>query len=478
MATRTAPAGAFTGGLPLAQRRRAYLALAAATSMSVLDGTIANVALPTIAREMHVTPAASIWVVNGFQLALTAALFTWSSFGQARGLARSMSIAVAIFTTGSLFCALSHSLPQLIAARMLQGVGAAGIMSLGPALLRVVFPAEQLGRALGINALVVAIGVAAGPTIGGAILAVASWPWLFLINVPVGLAVALALRGVFPPESGHGGALDPPSIVASAAGFALIVHGIDGFARGEARSLIALELVAGAVTFGWFLARQRHLTPPMFAVDLYARPLFALASLAGFLAFTGSTLAFVALPFLFQVDMGATPLQSGLLMTSWPLTMGLIANVAGRLSDRYPAAILSTVGLGILSVGLALYALLPAHASVVQIVLHGALCGCGFGLFAAPNSRELMGSAPRSQTGSAAAILAATRVSGQTCGAATVAVIFAAFSATLDVHGIGVSSRAHLAVPVALWIGTAFAAAGALASSARLRHPERSAAGA
>lgn len=461
-------------GLPLAQRRRAYLALAAATSMSVLDGTIANVALPTIARDMHVTPALSIWIVNGFQLALTAALFTWSSFGQARGLARGLSYAVTIFTAGSLFCALSHDLAQLVGARMLQGIGAAGIMSLTPALLRVVFPREQLGRALGINALVIATGVAAGPTIGGAILAIAPWPWLFLINIPIGVAVALATRGVFPPERGHGGLLDPSSIVASAFGFALIIYGIDGFARGEVHALIALELVAGSVAFGWFLARQRHLARPMFAVDLYARPLFALASLAGFLAFTGSTLAFVALPFLFQVEMGATPLQSGLLMTSWPLTMGLMANLAGRLSDRYPAAILSTAGLAILTLGLALYAALPAHASIVQIVLHGALCGFGFGLFSAPNSREMMGSAPHEQIASAAAIIAATRVSGQTCGAAAVAVIFAAFSASLDAHGIGAPARSYQAIPAALWIAAALTFAGMAVSSSRLWFPRTS----
>ena len=217
------------------ERRRAYLSLAAATSMSVLDGSIANVALPTIGQDMHVTPALSIWVVNGFQLAVTAALFTWSSIGQARGLAFGWRTGVAIFTAGSLFCALSHTLPLLVAARFVQGIGAAGVISLSPALLRTIFPPEQLGRALGVNALVIATGVAAGPTIGGAILAIASWPWLFLINVPIGIVVALATRSVFPADRGHGGALHLPSALASACGFALIVYGIDGFGRGTPR---------------------------------------------------------------------------------------------------------------------------------------------------------------------------------------------------------------------------------------------------
>ncbi len=458
-------------GLPLPQRRRAYIVLAAATTMAVLDGTIANVALPTIGRDMHITPAASIWIVNGFQMALTAALFTWASFGQSYGLPRAWRITVALFTIGSLLCALAHTFPLLVAARMLQGVGAAGIIGLTSALLRTVFPRAQLGQALGINAMLIGTSVAAGPTIGGAILAFAPWPWLFLINVPIGIAVVYLAGRNIPQERGHGEPLHVPSIITSALGFALIVHGIDGFGHGEARPLIALELVAGFGAFGWFLAHQHHLERPMFAIDLYQRPLFALASISGLLAYSGTALGVLSLPFLFQVVMGMTPLHSALVMTSWPVTMGLTANFAGRLSDRYPAAILSTLGVGILSLGLALYASLPEHASVLQIVLHGALCGFGFGLFQAPNSRELMANAPREQTASASAVMAATRVGGQTCGSAMVAVVFSTYAITLDTHGIGAVSRAHAATTAALWFACAVTFIAAIASSVRLWFP-------
>jgi MFS transporter, DHA2 family, multidrug resistance protein len=455
-------------GLPNPERRRAYIALAAATSMAVLDGTIANVALPTIAREMNVSPSMSIWVVNGFQVALTASLFTWSSFGQAQGLARAWRYALALFTAGSLLCALSHALPLLIAARVVQGIGAGGILGLSSALLRTVFPRELLGRALGINALVIGISVASGPTIGGLILAVAPWPWLFLINVPFGIVVVVMAARVLPGTPGHGGKLHVPSIVSSAVGFALLVRGIDGFGHGDSHALIAGELIVGGASFGWFLARQRNLEKPMFAVKLYRRPLFALASLSAALAYCASALAIVTLPFFFQVVMGATPLQSGLLMTSWPLTMGLTANISGRLADRYPAAILSTIGLGMVATGLVLYAMLPLHASSLEIVLHGALCGFGVGLFQPPNSRELMGNAPREQTASASAIMAATRVGGQTCGAAAASIIFAAFAATLDVRGLAALTRAHNAITAALLIAATIAFTAAIASSTRL----------
>ena len=456
-------------GLPLPERRRAYVAIAAATIMSVLDGTIANTALPAIARELNVSPSASIWIVNGFQLALTATLFAWSSFGQLRGLARGWRYGVAIFTVGSLLCALAHQLPLLVAARMLQGVGAGAIMSIAPALLRSVFPRDKLGRAIGINALVIAIGIAAGPTIGGAILAVASWPWLFLVNVPIGIAIGVIARGVLASETHVAGALDVPSIAASAIGFSGIVFGIDSYARGEQPPFALAQFGVGAVAFAWFIARQRRLAQPMFAVDLFARPLFALSASTSFLGFTSWGLAFVALPFLFQLQYGATPLASGLLMTSWPLTMALLAPISGRLSDRYPAALLTTVGLLVFACGLVFYALLPAHPSAIEIVVHGALCGLGCGIYQSPNSRELMASAPLAQSGSAAAILAAARVGGQTTGAALVAVIFAAFSATLG--GLVGSPAVHGAVATTLWTAAAFAVAAALVSSNRFRFP-------
>jgi len=457
-------------GLPLPERRRAYVAIAAATIMSVLDGTIANTALPAIARELGVTPAASVWIVNGFQLALTASLFAWSSFGQLRGLARAWRYGVAIFTVGSLLCALAHQLPLLVAARMLQGIGAASIMAIGPALLRMVFPRDKLGRAIGVNALVIAIGIAAGPTIGGAILAIAPWPWLFLVNVPIGIAIAWIARGILPAEPHGGAALDLPSIASSAVGFSGIIFGIDGYARGEPLGFALLEFGVGAASFAWFIHRQQHLERPMFAVDLFARPLFALSASTSFLSFTAWGLAFISLPFLFQLQFGATPLVSGLLMTSWPLTMGLLAPISGRLSDRYPAALLTTVGLVVFATGLVLYALLPAHPSTLEIVAHGALCGLGCGIFQSPNSRELMASAPQAHSGSAAAILAAARVGGQTTGAALVAVIFAAFAASFA-GGHVASTAVRAAVTVTLWAGAGFALTAALASITRFRFP-------
>ncbi len=454
-------------GLALPQRRVAYLSLAIAVFMAVLDGSIANTALPQIARDLHASPAASIWVVNGFQLAVTMALLPCAAFGQIRGPARIYRVGILFFIAGSLVCAAAKTLVFLVAARIVQGFGAAAIMSISPALIREVFPRAQLGRALGLNALVVSTSAAAGPSLGGFVLAVAPWPWLFLINIPFGIANVVLNRSL-PGDVVRGGRLDAPSVVTSALGFSLTIWGLDGIARAEPVWSIVARLVTGLAALGWFARRQFALAEPMIALDLFRIRAFSSAAMTSFATFTAQGLAFVALPFFFQIALGKTPLQSGLLLTSWPLAIALVAPLAGRLSDRYPAGILATAGLAVLTLGLGLYANLSPAASVATIVLHGVICGLGFGFFQSPNNRELIGSAPRSKSSSAAGLLATVRVSGQTLGASVVAIAFGAWGASSSVAGAARSAVLH-AVPATLWVACACAALATLASAMRLR---------
>lgn len=434
--------------------------------MAVLDGTITNVALPTIGRDLHANPADSIWIVNAFQLAVTATLLGFAALGESKGPTRVYRAGVWLFVVGSLACAAARSFPLLLAARVVQGIGASAVMAISPAILRDVFPRAQLGRALGLNAFVVATSAAAGPTLGGLLLAVAPWPWLFAINIPFGLA-NLSLNHALPAAEPRDEPVDRPSIIASACGFALTIWGIDGFARHEPAWSIALRIAAGVAAGWWFVRRQARLAQPMIALDLFCIPAFSLASVTSVGSFIAQGVAYVALPFAFQVARGDDALHAGLLLTSWPAAVACVAPLAGRLSDRVPAGVLSTVGLGVLAAGLALYAQMPAHAPAWEVVLHGALCGLGFGFFQSPNNRELIGSAPRAKSASASGILAAVRVSGQTFGAALVAIVFGAFGASLA-HGSAEAVVAR-AVPPALWIAAGFAAAGAVASALRLR---------
>jgi DHA2 family multidrug resistance protein-like MFS transporter len=441
--------------------------MALATTMAVLDGTIANTALPAIARDVGASPAASIWVVNGFQLAVAASLLAFAALGRLRGPSRVYRAGVLVFIAGSLACAVARSLPLLVAARVLQGLGASAIMAISPAILREVFPRAQLGRALGLHALVVATSSAAGPALGGFILAVLPWPWLFAINVPFGL-LNVALNRALPKEARSRGWLDMPSVVTSALGFALTIWGLDGFARHEPGWTIAARLVAGIAASVVFVRRQFALPRPMIDLDLFTIAAFASAGATSFATFTAQGLAFIALPFFFQETLGQTPLQSGLLLTSWPLAVAVVAPLAGRLSERVPVGILATAGLAVFTTGLALYATLPADPTTADIVLRGIVCGLGFGFFQSPNNRELIGSAPREKSTSASGLLAAMRVSGQTLGAALVAIVFGAVGASMAAGATAGDVVAH-AAPAVLWLACGCAAAATLASGVRLR---------
>lgn len=440
-------------------RLRAASAVSIVSIIGVLDASIANTALPTIARELHASAAASVWVVTAFQLVATMGLFSAASLGQAYGLTRIYRTGIAIFAAASLVSALAPSLPWLLAGRALQGLGATGVMALSPAIFREIFPSAQLGRAIGLNAMVISVAAAAGPTIGGAILAVLPWPWLFGVNVPLLVLAALLQHGALPQTPGDRGRLDVPSAAASALGFAGLVLGLNALGRGDASA--PLLLAGGVLALAWFAYRQTRLPRPLIAIRLFAVPRFTLSAITSMCAWCGTGIAFVALPFLYQNGFGVSPFASGLLLTSWPLGQALFTAISGRLSDRYPAYVLSTTGLIVYAVGLALFATMPAAPSPALLVAYAAIAGGGFGLFQSPNNRELMTAGPRSTSGSAGAVLAAMRVFGQTSGAALVSAAFALAAAR------AAAPVAHSAVPIVLWVGAGLALAAAAASVSR-----------
>jgi DHA2 family multidrug resistance protein-like MFS transporter len=438
--------------------------LAIAIAMAVLDGAIANIALPSIARDLHVDPATSIWVVNAYQLAVTVSLLPMASLGDIYGYKRVYSIGLAVFTVASLACALSASLPLLVFARLVQGVGAAGIMSVNVALVRFVFPRAQLGRGIGFIALVVATSSASGPSAAAAILSVASWHWLFAINVPFGvLASWLAARSLpRTPASGH--PFDVLGAILNAVTFGLLLMAVDGIGEDQNRLLIGGEFAAAIVAGTVFIRRQLRLTAPILPVDLFRKAIFALSVGTSICSYAAQTLAFVALPFYFEYAAGYTQIQTGLLMTPWPLIVVFIGPIAGRLSDRYPPTVLGGTGLVVMTVGLLLLLFAPANAAMADIAWRMAVTGIGFGFFQSPNNKLLISSAPRERSGAASGMLATSRLVGQTLGSAMVALIFGLMDATTAV-GIGRGAMA------AVGLAAGFAGLGALVSALRLRQP-------
>jgi DHA2 family multidrug resistance protein-like MFS transporter len=458
--TQAAGRGLRPDGLPWPQRFWAILTVAIAITMSVLDSSIANIALPTIAQDLGASPADSIWVVNAYQLAVTILLLPLASLGDIHGYRRIYSVGLAVFTLASLGCALSHSLAVLSVARVVQGAGAAGIMSVNAALVRFIYPRDQLGRGIGINALVVAGSAAVGPTVAAAILAAASWPWLFAINLPLGVfAFWLALRALPPNRRSHH-RFDFLSAILSALTFGPLITGIDGFGHGERGGAAAAQLATALLFAALFVWRQLRLPFPMLPVDLFRRPVFSLSVATSISSFVAQGLAFVSLPFYFENVLGLTQVETGLLMTPWPLAVGVAAPVAGRLADRYSAGILGGVGLVALSLGLAAVAALPTGPSPFDIAWRMALCGVGFGLFQTPNNRALITAAPRERSGGAGGVLSMARLLGQTTGAALVALVFGLVA--------GGPETAKYAETIAVAAGAAFAALGAAASLMRL----------
>ena len=243
-------------GLPQPQRRWAVLAIALALIMAVLDSAIANIALPTIARDLQVTDAASIWVVNAYQLAVTMSLLPLASLGEIVGYRRVHIAGLVLFVVASLLCALSGSLLLLTLARVLQGLGAAGMMSVNVALIRFVFPRNKLGSGIGLNAMVGSVATAVGPTVASAILSVAHWPWLFAVNVPVGLFALMVAWRALPVTQPSAARFDVVSALLSAASFGLLISGVDGLAHGEAAVLVAAEVV-GMLVIGTLLVRRQ-----------------------------------------------------------------------------------------------------------------------------------------------------------------------------------------------------------------------------
>ena len=447
------PAPPPADGLPVPRRYWSIAAIIMAVTMSVLDSTIVNVALPSLAHDFHSGNAASVWVVNAYQVTILMALLPLASLGEIVGYRRIYQTGLCIFTVASLGCALAPSLTLLCIARIAQGLGAAGIMSVNPALIRFTYPSRMLGRGIGINAFTVAVAGAIGPTIAAAILSVAHWRWLFAVNVPIGIVTIVIALYSLPENQTAARALNYAGAVLQAATFGLLLTGLQSLAQDSVTPTAVGEILGGCV-LGVFLVRHEIERPnPLIPFDLLRQRIFSLSVATSIGSFMAQTAGLIALPFEIQ-RLGHSAAETGLLMTPWPVGVALAAPIAGRLADRYPAGILGSAGLLTLAAGLVSLALFPANGTAADLLWRMALCGLGFGFFQTPNNRTLLGSAPAHRSGAAGGMLATARLFGQTLGAAGVAILFRAASD----HGSN----------LALWMGTGIALAAAVVSVSRL----------
>ena len=459
----------LSDGLPLPQRYGAIATIIIGISMAVLDGAIANVALPTIASDLHASPASSIWIVNAYQIAIVVSLLSFSFLGDMFGYRRVYQCGLVVFTFTSLFCAFSDSLHTLTLARIAQGFGGAALMSVNTALIRLIYPQRHLGRGMGINSFIVAVSSAAGPTIAAAILSVASWQWLFAINlIPGSIALLLAWRALPRESVADRSPFDAPGAVLSAVllGSAIMLaDSLQHVAQHISLQAVFWGVLAlvSALAFTWRIRRAQHpLLPPV----MFRNGRFTLAALTSLASFVSQGITFVALPFLFQSVYGYSPVVSALLFTPWPIGIVLIAPHAGRWADTISAPLISTLGLMVFVGGLVLLATLPENPSAWNICLRSLVCGMGFGCFQSPNNREMLANVAREYASYASGVLSIVRTFGQCLGAAVVGVLLGAAAGWDHQH----------AIQVALWLAVIASMGSVVFSLSRLRPAVRASA--
>ena len=308
--------------------------------------------------------------------------------------------------------------------RAIQALGAAATLSVSSALLRSVYPARHLGRGLGINSVVVSTSVALAPTLGGLVLSVGPWPWVFASAVPFAI-ISLLLGRSLPPSVPRSGPYDILGAVLCAASFGLIIAGLETLVHGDSPVVASAIISAGVGTAIVFVRHEIAEERPILPVDLLARPVLALSTAGALTAFMASMTLLIAMPFRLERAFGFSPGEVGIVLAPWPLTTMTVAPLAGALSDRYPAGALGGIGMVIATVALALLACLQPGAGSLDVGWRMALCGAGFGLFLSPNARLIVGSAPLERAASAGGLISTTRMTGQTLGATLAAALLA-----------------------------------------------------
>ena len=395
--------------------------------MTTLDASIVNISLPSIAQTFHTPIGGPIeWVIIAYLVVIAATLLTFGRLSDLVGRKPVWMAGLAVFTLGSVCCGAAGSLPQLVVARLVQGLGGALIFAPGFAIIADAFDASERGRALGLNSVVFAIGTSLGPTLGGLITEHLSWRWIFYLNVPLGTLGLLASRRLLASAKSQASPrLDLPGAASVAVGLGLLTMGLSfGQAWGWASPRLLICLAIAVVALVAVVRIERRVPDPIIDLALLRERIFASA--------LGSlTLAMIALfgisfmlPFYFEELRGFSVERSAVLLTPLPITIALTAPLSGALADRFGSRWLAAGGLALACLGLVLIARLDATSATGEIVGCLILTGLGQGLFQSPNTRAVMNAAPGGAQGEASGLLTTGRAVGQGLSVALAGAVF------------------------------------------------------
>jgi len=402
-----------------------FSVVAMGTFMGTLDASIVNVALPIMTKILGTDIHISQWIVTAYLLTISSLLPIFGRAGDMYGQRRVLTSGMAIFTLSSAACGLSSSILMLIVSRIVQAVGASMMMSNGPAIIAVTFPVKERGRALGAIGTVVALGSVTGPALGGLLAGSFGWQSIFLINIPIGI-IAITMGRILLPKGIH---KDETFDFAGSFLFALSIISIllvlsHGGKWGWQSIQVFTGIAVCIISLILFISVERKIKHPMLDLSMFRNRPFLAGNLSGLLSFIAMFSNAILLPFFLTNIKGLTPSQVGLIITPFPLVMGITAPLSGYLSERISPVYLTTVGLGITAAGLAVMSYITGDTSILHIAVIQAVMGLGSGLFQSPNNNSVISSVPREKMGIAGGINALMRNFGMVTGTAAAVSIF------------------------------------------------------
>ena len=396
--------------------------------MFTLDASIVNVALPTLVKALNASFASVQWVVLAYLLVATALVLAAARWGDLLGKRRAYLGGLAMFTVGSLLCGLAPTIGWLIAFRALQGLGAVFVSALGAAIIGEMFPPQERGRAMGMIGSAVLLGVAIGPSIGGFIVELAGWRWMFLVNIPVGVVAMLVVYQFVPAIPGQPARypFDWPgtltaSVMLSAFALGLTWGQRDGFEDVRTLSLLVVALLALIA----FVQVEMRRSGPLLDFAVFRNPGFGNGLImAGLMFLVLSGTGFV-MPFFLETIAGYPTAKVGMLLAISPVAGGIVAPMGGLLADRVGARFVTLSGLSLIALGCASFVTVSQHPGLAGYAMRVAPIGFGMGLFNAANNSSVLNAVAREQLGIASALLSLMRTLGQTTGVPVIAAVFA-----------------------------------------------------